>query len=452
VVTTEYPLLQPSDDVVHLLADACLVINPYTAAGAKARKGGLRIFALRGFGVLPPEPSTPSWLLAEETSNTHDCVLVNKDGERVLNTAGSTEKTVVDLQERLRRVVWAVDREYTLVLTYHTRWPADGSLLPRDYREIFLPQAAYLCDAVVQFAPETRLFALIPNLENVQNPHRVPISRLNAGHNTTIALGIAERFVQPQPDVAVVWTVEAGSGLGRLENCSPPLQTINNLPPGVTGAFTIGADDCTAVTNVGDSVSFNNDCRACCDCDDYAQAGTALDAADYRYKQLATLVEDFRADFVPTVEKWNAAVACANSRVLSLQFSARLCPSLAVGISYCNTSDVCAEDVVFALSLTGGVPVINETKRVVRPEKPVSATVSGEGIAVRLQDVPAGTKETVLLTISFPGLSTAERPLITGILRAAVNGRGLLHDGRVVQANAEIALRCPTSDDDFINL
>jgi hypothetical protein len=452
VVTTEYPLITPSNDIVHLLADVCLVINPHTTAGQKARKGGLTFFSLRGFGELPPASGTPAWLFEENTTNTHDCILINAVGERVLNTAGETERSVVELQGRLRRVVWAVEHEYTLVLTYHTKWPEDGSLVERDYRSILLPEAALLCDSVVQFAPETRLFYLRPNPDNLRNPDRVAIRQINDGHNTTIAKATPDAFIKPQPDLAVLWSVDPGSGLGRLENCSPPLQTLNSVPPGITGEFIIGADPCMAVTNVGVALNFSNDCRACCDCDDYAQAGAALDAADYRYRQLAILVEDFRADFVPTVEKWNAAVVCANSRVLSLQFSQRLCPTLAVAIGYCNTSDDCAENVVFALSLTGGTPLINEAKRVVRPNKFIEATVGSEGIVVRIKDVPSGTKETVLLTLSFPQLAAAERPLITGILRAAVDGQPLLFDGRLVQANAEIALRCPTSDDDFINL
>jgi hypothetical protein len=197
---------------------------------------------------------------------------------------------------------------------------------------------------------------------------------------------------------------------------------------------------------------FHNDCRDCCGCDDYAQAGVALDAADLRYRQLAVLAENFRAELVPVIERWNEAVVCANSKVLSLQFSSRLCPTLLVAINYCNTTAICADEIVFALTITGGIPTIVDVKRKIRPGKGVSAVLSGNGVVVRIGDVPANAKETVYLTLKFPGLETADEPLITGIVQAGVNGTPLMLDGRLVQASAETTLRCPASDDDFVNL
>lgn len=452
VRTTEFPLLSPSEDVIHLFADAQLTVNPHTAAGREAVVGGLRIYAINGFGTLPPDPATPAWLFDAFPTHSHDCVITNRDGLRVLNTADAVEISVTELQGRLRRVVWSLENVYTLVLTYHTKWPTDGSLVPRDYRSLLVPANAILCDTVVTFAPLTRLLVDIPDVDNPQNVQTAVIQQINDGYNTTLRLTSPDRFASYETDYSAVWSVEPGSGLGRVSDCDPPLQTINGVAPGVTGEFTIGADPCMVVHNDLMQLFFHNDCRDCCGCDDYAQAGVALDAADLRYRQLAIVVEDFRETLVPVIERWNAAVTCANSKVLSLQFSARLCPTLLVAIGYCNITDTCASEVVFALNMSGGMPTVIDAKRKIRPEKGVSAEVSGSGIVVRISDVPAKAKETVHLTLKFPGLEFASQPPVLGILQAAVDGQPLMMDGRVVQANAEAVLRCPAGDDDFVNL
>lgn len=147
-----------------------------------------------------------------------------------------------------------------------------------------------------------------------------------AGTNMQIALaqdvsqldlGIVQN-VEVRPKTAVVFDVIPGAGAGQFIDCDvtvpPPIKLINKVGPNEdNGDFRLTGQGCTWVERVIDEIGppvnpnmdfsatvlpallrLHQDCKACCDCDDYKKAYEMLTRLWKQMQDLAAVIEAYR--------------------------------------------------------------------------------------------------------------------------------------------------------------
>lgn len=159
-----------------------------------------------------------------------------------------------------------------------------------------------------------------------------------AGTNMEIALaqdvsqldlGIVQT-TEVRPKTAVVFNVIPGAGAGQFIDCDvtvpPPIKLINKVGPNEdNGDFRLTGQGCTWVERVVDEIGppvhpntdftaevfpallrLHQDCKACCDCDDYKQAYEMLTRIWKQLQDLAAVIEAYR-------QRYNELVRYLNS-------------------------------------------------------------------------------------------------------------------------------------------
>ena len=136
----------------------------------------------------------------------------------------------------------------------------------------------------------------------------------------------------PRPKTTVVFDVIPGAGNGQFIDCDvtvpPPIKLINKVGPNDRGGFRLDGEACTWVERVVETtepptnpftdfkaivyaslLKLHQDCKACCDCDDYRDAYAMMTRVWNELLRLAALLEAYR-------KRYNELVAYLNEQRL----------------------------------------------------------------------------------------------------------------------------------------
>lgn len=137
-----------------------------------------------------------------------------------------------------------------------------------------------------------------------------------AQDSSPLDLGLIQ-VTETRPKSVVVFDVVPGAGAGRFIDCDvtvpPPIKLINKIGPDDQGGFRLTGEACTwverVVASVGPPVNPNTDfsatiipallrlhqdCKACCDCDDYKRAYEMLIRLWNQLYKLGQLLDEYR--------------------------------------------------------------------------------------------------------------------------------------------------------------
>lgn len=409
---TDYPLVAPSADVRHLLAEASLVYDPPHFYGDdQPFRPPFRLHWLYGLGCLEPEDPVPTFSesasLTEEERlespapwHAADLIIVDADNRIVYD---STVSGVVFSQRawgpRLLVHHWRHSDNGDAILVTHTKWPDFGTPTPRDYPLYFFPEAAVLDERTVTALPR-RLKSL------TVNGYRIPAGSVEfvadynmvLTHSTTVGV---------RPTTSIAFDATAGGGSGVYPGCEPAplvIRKINNIRPTAAGDFYLASRGCYYVrqptTIVQDSprlslprirqlpgstpdddlpaedagtskeaagwpvdddpayahLQIGNDCEPCCSCEDIVSAAEYMNDLRDRYQAVGESLESTRDRHATNIDRWNLFRDCVRARPLRLATLPQRCPLLDVAAQICNNTLECWQNIqlILELELTSG--------------------------------------------------------------------------------------------------
>lgn len=349
-----YPLVQPSDDVDRLLADAWLAFVDNT----NTFELPFRINWLYGFGTNSVSvPITPAF--------SHDIEIVDANDEVVFSSlASGVEFESWDWDGRLKILQW-VDGENICRVVYHTAWSPEDA--PITYDEYIEPTSAVLSSRVVWQYPR-RVNAFVVGLTTVQ----ADTVEFQNGYNTELLTETPDLADGARRTTVVGMTAIPGGGsVGRFgpgceEGVDPAIRRVNSIGPNARGNFTLDASGCyrvqrpiQSVLTAGDirdvqvrnhAVQVANDCGPCCDCDDFINVWEALRKLRNRYSDLVSTAQAVRDQYHANRQRWLDSAECRDNRKLRIAV-APICPGeLGVAVGYCNNSPDCLVGLVIHMS------------------------------------------------------------------------------------------------------
>lgn len=268
----DYPLVTPSDDITHLLADFYFCFDPpHYYEDVPERVPPFHIHWLYGFGCetgdypIPVEygGSLSSWgalctSSAQSVSSNssysyadclpvpqhaHDIIIHDANNRVVFDSTGS-DITYASRSwgDRLRIVTWTHDKNATCSIVYHTAWSPNDDPPPKTYPLYFFPSHAVLDSRAIEPLPK-RVKSITVVLDNMT---KTAID-FSAGYNMRITKGATTFTAGTRSKTPVTFNAVAGAGLGVFPGCEPEqlwIRTINNTSPTDEGDFSMAASGC----------------------------------------------------------------------------------------------------------------------------------------------------------------------------------------------------------------
>lgn len=405
----DYPLISPSPDVRHLLADFYIAFDqPSDYGDAPPFDLPFRIKWLYGFGYLPQGPDPEDSLSADGQpvpAHNHDIIIVDKHDVVVFDsTQDSVTYTTRAWTPWLRIVSWRHSTDQVVNVVYHTAWAPHDSVEPQHYPGYFFPENAVLDERTIERLPK-RVRSLRVVLDNLRGG---PVN-LAAGYNMRLAVESPETVAGGRFATRIVFNAVPGAGLGIFPDCiSEPLavRKFNGAMATDDGNFFMTAQGCywvrqpTRVINtdprtvvpevnmvpgsiptpglpspdagtsknapgwpLNDSptyahLQFGNDCGPCCDCDDYVSVARYMNRTRDRYVSLGGVIEEIRDEYHGNRERWLNSLDCRQQHPLRIRMLAQRCPVMDVALQFCNQTSECLRDVeliaTFETSPDGG--------------------------------------------------------------------------------------------------
>lgn len=260
---TDYPLVQPSEDIRYLLADFYMSfdqLSDYSASPAFERP--FRIKWLYGFGCvlpdfdIPTSADTSSSCGVSDTSSTgvfesvclpvpqhdHDILIVDRNGRHVFDsTQSGITYSSRSWGDRLHVVSWQTDYDNVVTLTYHTMWNDNDYPEPREYPLYFFPENAVLQSRTTEQLPK-RLRKLHAVLTQITKTSAAFVSGYNMAIDATPITPSGLRTT-----TRIVFNATPGAGAGVFPGCEPEplvIRSINGARPTQDGDFFLDATGC----------------------------------------------------------------------------------------------------------------------------------------------------------------------------------------------------------------
>lgn len=164
-----------------------------------------------------------------------------------------------------------------------------------------------------------------------------------------------------------------GAGDGRLPGCDDVetvLRRINRVQPDCSGNFIVELDDCfrgqlplfvsgamgeartaqysaegLSAEEAAHAIKLYSDCHPCCECSYYVRTYKGLKRVWNNWKTVATQTQATRDTHHENIERWEAARACREANPAKLLMSSVGNCKVAVGGSFCNTTNCCLSGV-----------------------------------------------------------------------------------------------------------
>lgn len=370
----DFPFRSPSADIRGLLVDFQLSHDRPDAVPP------LRVAWVAGLHrAICASPTAGSGPYA--ATHDVDLVVLDANDQLIFHSADADSFSSTDFGTALRIHQWDSHRA-TCVAVQRVAWPGPG-LAPSSLPSSFVPASAVL---------DARCARALPLRVSSFKADGVPLNpiALEAGYNVTIeptseVVGLRRR-------TRVTISAVAGSGIGRAPGCDNPddgLRTINGVAADEYGNVNLTGDLCTRVklptaavlvdrdgvptledTVVLGKLAVRDDCKPCCDCDDYSnvQASNLL-----TWDRLAEASADFNDAAIlgnELADRWAAAKACRESQATHMNAIPHNLYLLDIGAGLCNHTGECLDDVELRVTITA----------VDSGPDPVAAVVEGTSI------------------------------------------------------------------------
>lgn len=376
----DYPLVAPSDDIQLLFSDFYL---SYPDQGCQFTYP-LFLDWLYGFGCrLNDEiPGFP------EPTHRRDLIVVDALGNRVFDSTLAESYVERPWGDRLLICEWH-HGDTVCRIVQHTAWPSDGTST-RDYDVFIQPVNSELDSRTYERLPP-RVRSLQLGLDRFD--HNV---QLTDGYNVTLTYAATTRVDGGRFVTRATIDATPGSGQGRSPGCEsvePILRRINTIKPTDSGNFTIDATDCYRIQmplkiNAGpprtasffsdtltpeqaaSAIRLDNDCKPCCECDDYARVYKGLRHVWFTWLDVAQHGERVRDLYEKDKVRWLEQYQCRLEHPVKLiGFTEKQCNGQFAG-TYCNFSVCCLQETElrFTAQLFDGVTPI--------PSGTIQATIS----------------------------------------------------------------------------
>lgn len=350
----DYPLVGvPSDDIRYLLADAFLAYDDPADYSPELvpYQPPFRIVWLYGLGTIAnsQQPGFPSPV------NDVDLVVVDDNNCVVFDSTQATHVYSRKWTDRLAIYGWETD-EATMFIVVHTKWgeTADFNMEPTEYQVHIMPDHAVLDERAVERRPK-RVKSLTVVLDNFTRTavEFVEGFNMDIAHEGEFLRGDGRRVTQ-----RLLFDASPGNGLGIFPGCEPAslvIKQINNVPPTAAGDFYLAATDCyyarQPTTLISSSprissptpamIQVGNDCSPCCGCEEYVATAKYMNRTRNRYKTVGTQLESIRDQYHINRDRWNESKCCFEQFPLRVITQAQICPTIDVGVQFCNLSAEC---------------------------------------------------------------------------------------------------------------
>lgn len=468
-VGIDYPLVRPSEDIRHLIADMWAVFDNEPTTAAALRNKRLQILWLFGFGD-DPRAGVDAFAPTRRFTAIHskDIVLCNTDGTILVDTTRDPLSgfgcTFVDtvLDNRLSLARWTSRNSpyvFDIGIVYHTAWNNELDPNPREYSGDLYPSSAILDAGVITIENNVYIRA------ELADGNMLPLYRVAPGNNTILTVDSRTQAPLAVVDLAAA----AGAGDGRVKQCGPApyVATINEQAPDSGGRFSIVPSPCLAVDSPlsssdldgsPHSVRFQDDCKNCCDCQDFADAGDALEQGARVYQEIGKSLVATKESYVAKLEDWQSRAECAEAHRLRLIMVPQLCPYFDIVAEYCNNSDSCVLNLQFAVTFNlpedASLSLISAKLLSDRRVSVITDMTSPPTVVFNLASVAKKSKDGIIARFKLPGNGTVAGtnvPLtFSACLTGTIAGEEMIYADQRITVCQNLTLACPADASDFL--
>jgi len=404
----DYPFTLPVPELQYLFADAYLLYEDPSDYNSKlsAFKLPLRIIYVYGFGSKTSTP--PAW--APTPSHAYDVVVTDADGYAVFDSTKSTDYRSRPWGSHMLVHEWILGE--SVLRLVHRVGDGKGNPTAPDFEEHMAPQYALLDPRTILRQPKR-----VKSIKIGSNRLTGHIS-LTGGFNVELTDGGAIEKQQETFSPIEQTTIRAGrrikisaspgSGLGRYPGCGDvdiSLRFINGVGPNAYGDFLLTPKDCVwyerpgTITNshprrvdtVQHTMQLHDNCKPCCECDDYVRVQKAMQKQFEKWRILAKRAERSRDIYADSRRRWLAQKHCREDNPQNLTIYQYCDDKLGIGYGFCNTTDKCRGPLdiaikieVFAAGGGGAVPSAASSVKLVPNTAKKSDPATGRMVPVDL--------------------------------------------------------------------
>lgn len=376
---TNYPFVKPSADIEYLLGDLFLSFDDLNDAVVAP----LRVAWLHGFGTNPVAPPAgyPS------PTHSHDIIVVDANDLVVFDSTQAVSFKTDAWDGRLLILEWELE-DRILRCTQHTQWQQSDidAGLDVTYDDYIEPTNGELQGDTWYILPK-RVTSIQVGLTNITGTRVV----LEEGYN--MELEYQEESVVPTLDLPrfdtekaviagtrvtnrVALTAVPGAGLGVFPGCvdtEQVIRTINRVHGNPYQNYTYDSEGCIrtqrpvgltsssprefeyasfGLTNEAaqSAIEVLNDCTNCCDCEYFARTYQGIKRQWFLYKDVADQAEIIRDQYADNRDRWLVQKAIREADTLRLRVSIDGNCKVSWGVSHCNASKCCINNVTLRLT------------------------------------------------------------------------------------------------------
>ena len=367
---TNYPLVNPSDDIKYLLGDFFFTFE--NSDGAITYP--LKIAWMYGFGTnVVPAPF--GW---QAPTHAKDIVIVDANDFIVFDSTLASKFTSTLWNNRLLILEWAT-ADKICRCTMHTAWsaqdiadgqtktydlyiePINGELQADTWYE--LPKRINSVKVGSTVISKKQILKLESgyNMAVTKEEDTLALSGLTTGlNNTSVITGTRKSN-------KILLEAIPGAGLGVFPGCVDSevvIRTINKQRSNTYQNFTLDGDGCirmqravglTAATprtfdyaafsmssaEAKASLELHNDCTACCDCESFARTYQGLKRQWFLHKDLAEFAAATRDNYNINIDRWAAEKTIRERDQLKIRLENAGDGKVSWGINHCNASRCC---------------------------------------------------------------------------------------------------------------
>lgn len=347
---THYPFVAPSDDIRNMLADLWLSHRETTV------QFPLRLAWITGLykgfdsdSHFAENSVSDSSVSGATYDHAVDLVIVDATDTVIFDSRTAPEYYTAAYEERMRIHEWR-SSDAVCKVVQHAAFPSEEDVV--ELPETIVPDNGELDPLCSQLVP--------PSVLGVQSG----LTRLTGdvilrnGTNTLITDGgiVQEGLRRLQ---RIIFSAAPGSGLGRNTRCLEEdvvVRRINGVGGSERGDFSLVTHGCYYIRRVGSfngdhemiptpaTLTLGNDCKPCCECDDYVNTYAGLSRIHARFKTLATVLEESRDQYHANRTRWKQQKDCREGNPLTVTAAVFERQFVEVGISVCNKSPECLRD------------------------------------------------------------------------------------------------------------
>ncbi len=368
---SDYPFVRPSADIRYLLGDLFVSFDSLD----NSFEMPLRVAWLYGFGTRAA--TAPSW--APTPTHALEMLIVDANDQVVADTSLATSFKVHDWNDRLQVLEWIVSETCVVRCVRYMAWSLEEVLRQQVifYRTHIVPDNGVLATEACYRIPK-RVRSITVGLARYTD---TPLA-IQEGYNITLAEEVPNATVDvaqlglrstptlvPGQRVAHRIRISAipGAGLGVQPGCvdtTTELKTINKIRPNSAQNFNLDASGCIRVqrpvalaqpsprqlsyaltghsaAEAAATIGLHDNCKPCCDCEDFARVYQGLKRQWFQYKDVAATAEAVRNAYEANILRWEQARLQRASQSIRMRLQADGECKVSWGFVHCNSSKCC---------------------------------------------------------------------------------------------------------------